>query len=142
MWRRAQAEGLNILPLVVNLARPTPATGWRNRESPSFLDRAAGAFDGALMLGLLHHLLVTERIPLKEIVGLAADLTTALAVIEFVAPQDPMFRRLTRGREELHAALDERAFAEACAAHFEIVKTLALPGTQRTLYWLKKKGAR
>jgi SAM-dependent methyltransferase len=142
MWRRAQGEGLNILPLVVNLARPTPATGWRNRESPSFLERAAGAFDGALMLGLLHHLLVTERIPLEEIAGLAADLTTGLAVIEFVAPQDPMFRRLTRGRGELHAALDERAFAEACAAHFEIIKTLALPGTQRTLYWLKKKVAR
>lgn len=142
IWRRAREKKLNILPLVVNLARPTPATGWRNRECPSFLDRATGAFDGVLMLALLHHLLVTERIPLGEILGLAAELTTSLLVIEFVAPQDAMFQRLTRGRGHLHAGLDEKVFVEACAAHFEIVKSLALPGTHRTLYCLKKKGSR
>jgi SAM-dependent methyltransferase len=141
MWRRAREKKLNILPLVVNLARPTPPVGWRNQECPSFLDRATGAFDGVLMLALLHHLLVTERIPLEEILGLAAQLTTALLIIEFVAPQDPMFRRLTRGREDLHAALDKRVFQEACAAHFEIVRSLTLPGAQRTLYCLKKRGA-
>jgi SAM-dependent methyltransferase len=142
IWLRAREKKLNILPLVVNLARPTPPVGWRNRECPSFLDRATGTFDGVLMLALLHHLLVTERIPLREILVLAAELTTALLIIEFVAPQDAMFRRLTRGRDELHATLNERAFEEACAAHFEIVRSLALPGTQRTLYCLKKKGAR
>jgi SAM-dependent methyltransferase len=139
-WRRAREKKLNILPLVVNLARPSPATGWQNRECRSFLERATGAFDGVLMLALLHHLLVTERIPLGEILELAAQLTTSLLVIEFVAPQDAMFRRLTRGREELHAALDEKAFAAACAAHFDIVRVQALPGTQRSLYCLKKKG--
>lgn len=142
IWRRAREKNLNILPLVVNLARPTPAAGWRNQECASFLDRAMGAFDGVLMLALLHHLLVTERIPLGEILALAAELTTSLLVIEFVAPQDAMFRRLTRGRGHLHAGLNETAFAEACAAHFEIVKSLALPGARRTLYCLKKKGAR
>jgi SAM-dependent methyltransferase len=141
-WRRAREKKLNILPLVVNLARPTPPTGWRNQECPSFLDRATGAFDGVLMLALLHHLLVTERVPLGKILGLAAELTTALLVIEFVAPPDAMFRRLTRGRDDLHAALDKKAFEEACAAHFEIVRSLALPGTQRTMYCLKKKGTR
>ncbi len=142
IWRRAREKKLNILPLVVNLARPTPPVGWRNQECPSFLNRATGAFDGVLMLALLHHLLVTERIPLAEILGLAAELTTGLLVLEFVAPQDAMFGRLTRGRAHLHADLDERTFAEACAAHFEIVRSLALPGTRRTLYCLKKKGAR
>ena len=142
IWRRAREKKLNILPLVVNLARPSPATGWRNRECPSFLDRSLGAFDGVLMLALVHHLLVRERIPLGEILGLAADFTTGLAVIEFVGPQDAMFRRLTRGRDDLHAALDERAFEECCSAHFEIVRSLPLPGTHRTMYCLKKKGGR
>src|SRR5205809_162717 len=45
LWRRASTEDLNILSLVVNLARPTPAFGWRNEECPSFLDRARGKFD-------------------------------------------------------------------------------------------------
>jgi SAM-dependent methyltransferase len=141
IWRRARAKKQNILPLVANLARPTPATGWRNGECSSFLDRALGAFDGILMLALLHHLLVTERIPLAETLELAADLITDFAVIEFVAPQDAMFRRLTRGRDDLHASLDKRAFEAACAGRFNIVRSLALPGTERTLYCLKKKGA-
>ena len=64
VWRRAEAERLDILPLVVNLARPSPATGWRNAECPSFLARAEGHADLVLMLAVLHHLLVTERVPL------------------------------------------------------------------------------
>ena len=93
-----------------------------------------------MMLALLHHLLVTDRIPLAEVLDFAAELTTSLAIIEFVAPQDAMFRRLTRGRDHLHAALNEKVFETACATHFEIVKSLALPGAQRTMYCLKKKG--
>jgi SAM-dependent methyltransferase len=143
VWDRAQKESLDILPLVVNLARPSPALGWQNSECPSFLDRAAGKFDGVLMLALIHHLLVAERIPLEEILRLAYELTSQLLVIEFIEPQDAMFRRLTRGRGALHAALDAAVFERACAAHFEIVRSLALPGTQRRMYCLKRKdGAR
>lgn len=140
IWRRAREKNLNILPLVVNLAQPSPALGWRNAECPSFLDRATGAFDGVLMLALLHHLLVTERIPLEEILRLAAELTRSLLVIELVEPQDAMFRRLTRGRESLHASLNAAVFEQACAAHFEIVRSLALPGARRRMYFLKRKG--
>lgn len=141
IWRRAQAQQLNILPLVMDLGRPSPALGWHNRECPSFLDRASGAFDGVLMLALIHHLLVTERVPLDEILALAAQLTTSLLIVEFVAPDDPMFRRLTRGREHLHTGLNERVFSDACAAHFQIVKSLPLPGTRRTMYCLKRREA-
>jgi SAM-dependent methyltransferase len=139
IWNRARKEKLNILPLAVNLARPSPALGWRNNEQASFLDRAAGSFDGVLMLALIHHLLVTERIPLEEILRLAYQLTNQLLVIEFIEPQDAMFRRLTRGREGLHASLDAAAFERACAPHFEIVRSLALPGTQRRMYCLSKR---
>jgi hypothetical protein len=141
IWRRARAERLDILPLVVDLARPSPALGWRNRECASFLERASRGFDGVLMLALAHHLLVTERIPLEQIVAMASQLTTSLLLIEYVGPEDAMFRRLTHGREALHAGLTERVFSEACAAHFEIVRSLVLPGTQRKMYCLKRRGA-
>jgi len=36
LWLRAKAENLNILPLMVNMARPSPAVGWLNSECPSF----------------------------------------------------------------------------------------------------------
>jgi SAM-dependent methyltransferase len=140
IWRRAKQQKLNILPLVIDLARPSPALGWRNRECPAFLARAAGASDGVLMLAVVHHLLVTERVPLAQILALAAELTTSWLVIEFVSPADEMFRGLTRGRGHLHADLNEAAFEAACAQHFEVVRSLALPGTHRRLYGLKRKG--
>jgi SAM-dependent methyltransferase len=140
IWRRAHEQKLNILPLALNLAHPSPALGWRNGECPSFLDRATGAFDGVLMLALIHHLLVTERIPLEEILRLAYDVTNSLLVIEFIDPKDDMFRRLTRGREHLHSALNIKMFEQACTPYFEIVRSLALPGTQRWMYCLKRKG--
>ncbi|HEY3856984.1 MAG TPA: methyltransferase domain-containing protein [Verrucomicrobiae bacterium] len=139
IFAKASEEKMNILPLVVDLARPSPSVGWLNDECPSFLDRARGAFDGVLMLALLHHLLVTERVRLEQAMELAASLTTSILVIEFVAPEDAMFRRLTRGRDNLHSTLDTKSFEAACDAHFEIIESLALPGTKRTMYCLKKK---
>jgi SAM-dependent methyltransferase len=138
-WRRASAEGLEVLPLVVNLARPTPAFGWRNEECPSFLERARGGFDALLMLAVLHHMLVTEQIPLHAILELAAELTTALLVVEFVAPEDPMFRSLVRGREELFVGLTRESFEKTAAVWFEFVRAERLSETRR-LYIMRKRG--
>ena len=139
VWRRASAGGLDILPLVVNLARPTPATGWRNEEGASFLDRARGQFDLVLMLAVLHHMLVTERVPLEDILDVAAELTRRWLVIEYVDPSDPMFRRITRGRDALHAELTPERFEAACARRFEIVRAGSQGGPTRRMYLLAKK---
>jgi 2-polyprenyl-3-methyl-5-hydroxy-6-metoxy-1,4-benzoquinol methylase len=138
IWRNAGAEKLDILPLVVNLARPTPSTGWRNRECPGFLDRARGGFDAVLMLAVIHHMLVTERIPLAEILALAAELSTGIVIAEYVDPQDSMFRRLTRGREHLHRDLNQQVFENACRARFDIVRSQQIEGTHRRLYLLRR----
>lgn len=139
IWQQSHEHKLNVLPLVVNLARPCPALGWRYRECRAFLDRARGAFDCVMMLAVIHHLQVTERIPLGEILSLAAELTTDLLIIEYVAPEDDMFRHLTRGRDSLHTGQNQAAFEAACAPHFDILKSEPLPGTKRRMYALKRK---
>ncbi len=140
LWRKAREEKLDVLPLVVNLTRPTPGVGWQNREWPSFLERARGAFDTVFMLAVIHHMLVTERVPLNDVIDLAAELTTRFLLIEFVAPEDSMFRRLTRGREELHRDLTAEVFEASCRRHFEIVRSQHVEGTSRWLYWIRRKG--
>ena len=139
VWRQARAEKLGILPLAVNVTRPSPGTGWRNRECASFLERAAGKFDAVLMLAVIHHMLVTERVPLAEIVDLAAELTTNLVVVEYVGPEDSMFQRLTRGREELHRDLTPEVFETECGRHFEMARMQHVEGTARRLYLLRKR---
>ena len=139
LWRQARAQNLNILPLVVDLTRPSPGVGWRNNEHESFLDRARGSFDAVLMLALVHHLLVTERIPLSEILALAADLTRDLLIVEFIAPDDPMFQRLTRGRDQLFEGLTNELFRTTCLQRFHIIRSRRLAATNRWIYLLRKK---
>jgi SAM-dependent methyltransferase len=139
IWRRAKAEKVNVLPLVVDVTRPTPALGWRNGECASFLDRARGEFDAVLMLALIHHMLVTERIPLAEIINLAAELTQDILIIEWISPQDLMFRRIARGRDDLFTGLNAESFEAECRRRFEIVRKLAVSQETRRLYLLRKK---
>jgi 2-polyprenyl-3-methyl-5-hydroxy-6-metoxy-1,4-benzoquinol methylase len=138
-WRTARKEGLDILPLVVNLTRPTPGIGWRNEECSSFWERAKGGFDSVLMLAVMHHMLVTERIPLEEIVSAAAELTNGVLIIEFVGPQDSMFQRLVRGRDHLHKDLTSHAFESVCRRYFDIVRSQHLQETHRWLYLLRRR---
>lgn len=138
VWRRAVAEKLDILPLVMNVAHPVPATGWFNAEHPSFLNRAAGSFDLVLMLAVIHHLLVTDRIPVNEILNLAAELTRRDLIIEYVSKDDPLFRRLTRGRDALHESYTQESFEAACETRFTVVEKQPVKGNLRWLYLLRK----
>lgn len=135
-WQRARQEDLEILPLVVDLARPPPAVGWANAEAPAFLDRAEARFDTVLMLALVHHLLVTERVPLERIIDMAAWLTRDQVIVEHVGREDPMFQRLLRGRDELHEDHTRKAFEAACQTRFTIEDDTEVPGLDRHLYLL------
>ncbi len=139
IWRNASRQKLNVLPLVVDFARPTPAIGWRNQECPSFLDRVSKQFDMVMLLAVLHHVLVTERIPLEDLLGLADELSREYILIEFVAPEDPMFQRIVRGRDELYAYLSPARFEAAANARFELVRSEKLDGLHRWLYLFRRR---
>ncbi|CAN5403956.1 nodulation protein NoeA [soil metagenome] len=131
---------LNILPLCVDLAYPTPATGWQNRENRSFLARAAGHFDTVLMLAVLHHLLLQSQIPLGHIATLCSTLTTRTLILEWVPPTDSMFQQVLRGREALYQHLTEAAFREAFAPYFFIQRELTLPNQRILFHFVRRQG--
>jgi len=137
---RKASTGLpaNILPLCVDLANPTPGTGWQNRESSSFLDRAAGHFDTVLMLAVIHHLLLRNQVPLERIAELAASLTTRHLILEWVPPADPKFQELLRGRDALYTHLTEQAFRDAFAPHFTIVSELLLSNRRILFHFMRR----
>lgn len=133
-----KGSGKNILPLCVNLAHPTPATGWLNRESASFLTRCEGRFDTVMMLAVLHHLLLQSQIPLDHIAALCSSLTTRNLVIEWVPPEDSMFRQLLRGREAIYTHITESAFRAAFAPYFTTLRELTLPNGRVLFHFLKR----
>jgi len=141
IWRSAQAENLDVLPLVQDIADPSPARGWCNGETQSFLARSEGRFDLVLMLALIHHLTLTNGIPVEEVVELAAHLTRAECVIEYVGPEDPMRQRIRRGRMEIDAAITRERFETACARFFETVAMEQIGSSDRWIYHLQRRPA-
>jgi SAM-dependent methyltransferase len=133
-----KGSGKNILPLCVDIAHPTPAAGWQNRETHSFLTRASGHFDTVMMLAVLHHLLLQSQIPLCHIASLCSTLTTEHLILEWVPPQDPMFRQLVRGRDALYAHLTENAFRQAFAPYFTVLRELTLPNGRILFHFSKR----
>ncbi len=133
-WQIAQRHGLPILPLIADFARPTPAVGWQNRESASLLDRAKGQFDCVLMLGVLHHILVTDQIPLPAIFEQLGEISKRWAIIEWIPKEDSQFDELCRGRQELYSYVSEGYFVQTLSKRFAVRDRNQLPNG-RTL-WL------
>jgi hypothetical protein len=133
LYRDLRAAGeQRILPLVVDLADPSPGLGWRNRERPPFLERVRSQL--TLCLAVVHHLALTNNVPLDEIVALLAGFGPSL-VVEFPHPEDPMASRLL-GRKPagLFDSYNVAAWEAALARRFTVGRRETLPGGTRTLY--------
>lgn len=137
-WQTAHRDHLRILPLIADFARPTPAIGWRNRECASLLDRARGRFDCILTLGILHHLLVTDQIPLEAILDQLAEISTRWAVVEWIPNDDAQFVSLCRGRDQLYVHLDNNHFLQALSQRF-VVRAHEKLRNGRYLFQVEKK---
>jgi len=120
-WTQAHAAGSSILPLVVDVARPTPAVGWRNAESLPLLERAYQQFDFVLMLGIVHHLLLADQIPMQDVAELLSSLTRRWSIVEWVPKTDPRYIDLCRGRDDLYGHLDETIFLEHFSRYFTVL---------------------
>ncbi|MGD0890378.1 MAG: class I SAM-dependent methyltransferase [Terracidiphilus sp.] len=140
LWRTASEQSKPITALVANIARPTPAAGWRNREQLSLLDRLTGKFDLVLMLAVIHHLILREQLPLPHIADLCASLTRRWLVLEWVPPSDPMYQEWLRGRDDLYGNLSEDDLTLAFAPFFRVVDRMEL-GNRRVLFLLERNHA-
>jgi SAM-dependent methyltransferase len=140
LWRTAFRQGLRVTALVANIARPTPAAGWKNREQLSLLDRLAGKFDLVLMLAVIHHLILREQVPLAHIGKLCASLTRRWLVVEWVPASDPMFQEWLRGREALYGHLSEEDLKQALAPFFHAAGRAEL-GNRRVLLLFERNRA-
>lgn len=126
-----QGEIETILPLILDLANPSPGIGWAGVERKSLAQRSDA--DVVLALALVHHLAISRNIPLAMLAGFLADLAPAL-VIEFVPKDDPMVQRLLATREDVFPDYTIVGFRTAFGRHFEIDDERPIPGMTRTLF--------
>jgi SAM-dependent methyltransferase len=125
-------EEKRILPLVVDLADPSPSIGWRNRERLTLLER--GRPELVLGLALVHHVSITRNVPLRELVDWLRSLDCEL-VVEFPAREDSMVQRLLGPkRPDAHPDYDTETWERLLTERFEIADSARLPAETRTLY--------
>ncbi|MEI6243004.1 MAG: SAM-dependent methyltransferase, partial [Chlamydiota bacterium] len=139
LWSEAFSKKLPILPLVVNLCHPSPSLGWQNEETISFLQRCKGKFDMIFFLAVLHHVLVTERVPLHEIASLLASLTSDGLVIEFIPKEDPKFQEICRGRDSLFDFYTKETFLQEFSVFFDVQFSQMQKDGNRCLFFMRKK---
>ncbi len=124
----------HLLPLLGDLTNPSPDLGWALRERRSLPER--GPADLVLALALVHHLAIGNNVPLGHIARFFRSLGEWL-IIEFVPKGDSQVKRLLATREDIFVDYTASGFETAFCGSFEIVQTLPVPDSERTLYLLR-----
>ena len=125
-----------ILPLVFDLANPSRAVGWANAERQTLAER--GPADLVLALALVHHLAISNNVPLHRIAGCFAELGRAL-IIEFIPASDSQVQKLLHGRENIFPDYTLPAFEAAFLPYFDLNRKESIKGSERTLYLFTRR---
>jgi hypothetical protein len=128
------AKETNLLPLVLDLANPTPAIGWNNAERMSLIER--GPADLALALALSHHLAIVNNVPLPRLATFLRSVSRWL-IIEFVPKQDSQVQILLSSRDDIFPDYTVGGFEKSFMDSFEIREAVPIQGTQRMVYLME-----
>jgi hypothetical protein len=124
-----------LLPLLLDLTNPSPGLGWQHHERMSIIDR--GPADTALALALVHHLAISNNLPLDFIANFFSAIGRSL-IIEFVPKNDSQVQRLLSSREDIFPDYTQQGFEIHFSKYFKIENIVKIKGTQRTLYLMLK----
>ena len=131
-----QSGEQNILPLIMDLTNPSPALGWAHAERQSMIER--GPADTVLALALVHHLAISNNLPLESIAEFLAQIGKKL-IIEFVPKEDSQVKKLLATREDVFPNYTLNGFESATTQLFRIISKSTVSGSKRTLYYLSRK---
>ncbi len=135
-YKKVITEGENnILPLNIDLTNPSPSIGWNEAERESFISR--GPTDAILALGLVHHLTISNNVPLEHISIFLSNLCKYL-IIEFIPKSDSQVKKLLVSREDIFTKYDQNNFESVFSNKFKIIKKTKVTESERTVYLMEK----
>ena len=126
----------NLLPLVMDLTNPSPGLGWNHQERASL--RKRGPADMVMALALVHHLAISNNVPLPQLADFFSRLGKEL-IVEFVPKGDSQVERLLASREDIFPNYTETGFEEAFSTVYEIIEKKQIEGSNRTLYLMQSR---
>jgi len=126
----------NLLPMVLDLTNPSPSIGWQNRERDSFLQR--GPADVVLALALVHHLAISNNVPLERVAEFFAGCSEWL-IVEFVPKSDSQVQKLLRSRVDIFNEYTRTGFESAFGQWYTIQSSSLVRDSERWLFLMKRK---
>jgi ribosomal protein L11 methylase PrmA len=126
----------NLLPIWIDLNNPSPGIGWENKERKSLWER--GPAETILALALIHHLAISNNVPLAKIALLFRNTCLSL-IIEFVPKSDSMVQKLLASRQDIFPDYTQKAFENEFSQFFDIIRSEKVGSSERTLYLMKNK---
>lgn len=125
-----------MLPLRMDLTNPSPDLGWHNAERESM--QARGPVDLVMALALIHHLAISNNVPLADVADYFADLGEYL-IIEFVPKSDSQVRRLLASRLDIFPDYTLDGFRKAFTKRYVLLGEIPVEGSERTLFLMRRK---
>lgn len=126
----------NLLPLLLDLTNPSPALGWAHDERMSLVQR--GPSDVVMALALIHHLAISNNVPLSRIAAFFNECCKSL-IVEFIPKSDSQVERLLASREDVFPNYTQAGFEEAFLPYFTVLRSEPIKDCQRVLYLMKAK---
>jgi ribosomal protein L11 methylase PrmA len=126
----------SIIPLVLDLTNPSAGMGWANRERESFTQR--GPVDLVMALALIHHLAISNNVPLSQVAEYFAELGKWL-VIEFIPKEDSQVQILLKNRKDIFDHYNQKDFESEFGKYFKLNLKKLVKGSKRTLYLFEKR---
>jgi hypothetical protein len=134
-YRQVKAEkNEKVLPLLLDLTNPSPALGWANHERDSFGER--GPADLILALALIHHLAISNNVPLPQVADFFAE-TGKWLITEFVPKSDSQVKKLLASREDIFPAYTRQGFESAFQSRFRIHEAVNVNESERVIYLME-----
>lgn len=131
-----------MVSLLVDIASPTPAYGFANKERSSFLNRVYNwSPECVLALALVHHLCISQNCSFDMLAKLFTSLGKHL-IIEFVDRDDGLTQKLLIGMRDQKILFDwynKDNFEKAFQKEYAIDQVHQIEGMHRTLYLMTKK---
>ena len=132
LYRSLKDHGdTNVLPLVGNIADPSPGIGWNNLERKPLTDR--GKPDLIMGLALIHHLVIGANVPLDEVISWFARIGGDL-LVEYVDRADSMTQKLLINKDDHYSDYTQENFEHLLSRHFSSIDKKPLQSANRTLY--------
>ncbi len=90
-----------------------------------------------LALALIHHLSISNNVPLPEVSKFMSQLAEWL-IIEFVPKEDHKVKKLLATREDIFPTYTKDGFEAAFSTDFKIEHVEQVQNTQRRLYLMRR----